>query len=255
MTNGGKFKQKLKSGETVIGLSVIVPSPVLVDVLGYAGMDFCMIDTEHGPLEMETVTNMVIAADGTGVAPIVRVSDNNEKLILRALDIGAAGVQVPQINTVDDAKELIQAAKYSPLGERGLSVFTRAGDYFKDGTPGHTDRQNEETCIIVHIEGKRGLDNLDEILQVDGIDVYFLGPYDISQSLGMPGDVRHPTVEAALQTACEKANKAGKCIGSFAKDLEMGRWLLGLGVRYMLFSVDVTIYLEGCQRIVKELRT
>ena len=254
MTNRGKFKQRLKDGEAVIGISLIVPSPTLVDVLGYAGIDFCMIDTEHGPLEMETATNMVIAADGTGVAPIIRVSDNDEKQILRALDIGAAGVQVPQINTVEDAEEVIKAAKYSPLGERGMSVFTRAGDYFKDGSPGHTDRQNEETCIIVHIEGKRGLDNLGEILKVDGIDVYFLGPYDISQSLGMPGDVRHPTVEAALQTACEKANAAGKCIGSFAKDIEMGRWLMGLGVRYMLYSVDATVYLQACEGIVKDLK-
>ena len=89
MTNGGQFKQKLKAGETVIGLSAIVPSPVLIDVLGHAGMDFCMIDTEHGPLGMESATNMVIAADGTGVAPIIRAADNNEKMILRALDIGA----------------------------------------------------------------------------------------------------------------------------------------------------------------------
>lgn len=254
MTNRGRFKQRLKDGETVIGISLIVPSPTLVDVLGPAGMDFCMIDTEHGPLEMETATNMVIAADGTGIAPIVRVSDNDEKQILRALDIGAAGVQVPQVNTVEDAEEVIRAAKYAPLGERGMSVFTRASDYFKDGSPGHTDRQNEETCVIVHIEGKRGLDNLDDILKVDGIDVYFLGPYDISQSLGMPGDVRNPTVETALQTACEKANQAGKCIGSFAKDIEMGRWLMSLGVRYMLYNVDVTVYLQACEGIVKELK-
>ena len=255
MTNGGQFKQKLKAGETVIGLSAIVPSPVLIDVLGHAGMDFCMIDTEHGPLGMESATNMVIAADGTGVAPIIRAADNNEKMILRALDIGAAGVQVPQINSVDDAQSVIRYAKYVPMGERGLSAFTRAGNYFSGGSPSHTDRQNQDTCIVVHIEGKRGLDNLDQILQVDGIDVYFLGPFDISQSLGMPGDVRHPTVEAALQTACEKAKRAGKCIGSFAKDMDMGRWLLGLGVQYMLYSVDATIYLEACERIVGDLRS
>jgi 4-hydroxy-2-oxoheptanedioate aldolase len=148
----------------------------------------------------------------------------------------------------------VAAAKYAPLGHRGLSVFTRAGDYFKDGTPGHTDRQNQDTVIVVHIEGKQGLDNLDRILEVDGIDVYFLGPYDISQSLGIPGDVRSDRVESELKTACAKARDAGKSVGSFAKDIEMGRWLLDIGIQYLLYSVDVTLYLEACQRVVKDLR-
>ena len=132
-------------------MHVTFPSMTMIDTLGYAGMDFCIIDSEHGPISMETAADMVIAADGTDVAPIIRVGDNDERLILRALDIGSAGVQVPQINDPDDARKLVNSAKYSPIGERGLSIFTRAGDYFKDGAPGHTDRQNEETVVIGHI--------------------------------------------------------------------------------------------------------
>ena len=254
MPDHGRLKKKLADGETVIGTCATVAAPALVDILGQASVDFCMIDTEHGSLDPETVAHLVMVADGAGVAPIVRVGDNDERLILRALDVGATGVQVPQINTVDDARRVIRAAKYAPLGERGLSTFTRAGNYFKDGSPDHTVRQNEETVVIVHIEGKEGLENLEEILAVDGIDVYFLGPYDISQSLGVPGEVRSAPVEQALSAATQKARAAGKAVGSFAKDPEMARWMMGLGVQYMLYGVDTTLYLEACQRFVSALR-
>ena len=165
----------------------------------------------------------------------------------------SAGVQVPQINTVDDARRVIHSAKYSPLGERGLSIFTRAGDYFKHAGENHTDRQNEETTVVVHIEGRRGLDNLDEIMTVDGIDVLFLGPYDISQSLGVPGDVRNPIVETALKDAATRARDRGRAVGSYAKDVEMGKWLIDMGVQYLSINVDATIYMQACERIVKEL--
>ena len=250
----GQLKKRLQAGEVVVGPFVIIPSVPLVDTLGYAGMDFCIIDTEHGPVSQESATDLVIAAQGTGVAPIIRVGDNDERLILRALDIGADGVQVPQINNIDDANKVVHAAKYSPMGERGLSIFTRAGDYFVNQGENHTDRQNAETMVVVHIEGQRGLDNLDEIMTVDGIDVLFLGPYDISQSLGMPGDVRNPKVEDALKAAADKARSQGRAVGSYAKDVEMGKWLIDLGVQYLSINVDATIYMQACEQIAKALK-
>ena len=163
----GELKKRLHSGEVVVGPFTIVPSATMIDALGYAGMDFCILDTEHGPLSMQTVADLVIAAQGTGVAPIVRVGGNEEWPILRALDIGADGVQVPQINEISDARKVVHAAKYAPLGERGVSVFTRAGNYYKDDAVDHPARQNDETMTVVHIEGQKGLDNLDEIMTVD----------------------------------------------------------------------------------------
>ena len=250
----GELKRRLRAGETVIGPFVIIPSVPLVDTLGYSGMDFCIIDTEHGPISQESATDLVIAAQGVGVAPIIRVGDNDERLILRALDIGSEGVQVPQINDIRDAEAVVHAAKYAPLGERGLSIFTRAGNYFKDGGGDHTNRQNDETMTVVHIEGKRGLHNLEVIMTVEGIDVLFLGPYDISQSLGVPGDVRNAVVEAALREATDKARSQGRAVGSYAKDVEMGKWLIDLGIQYISINVDATIYMQACEAIVNDLK-
>ena len=250
----GELKRRLQAGETVIGPFVIIPSVPLVDTLGYSGMDFCIIDTEHGPISQESATDLVIAAQGVGVAPIIRVGDNDERLILRALDIGSEGVQVPQINEIRDAEAVVHAAKYAPIGERGLSIFTRAGNYFKDGGDDHTNRQNDETMTVVHIEGKKGLDNLESIMTVDGIDVLFLGPYDISQSLGVPGDVRNPIVESALREATAKARAQGRAVGSYAKDVEMGKWLIDLGTQYISINVDATIYMQACEAIANELK-
>ena len=250
----GELKRRLQAGETVVGPFVIIPSVPLVDTLGYSGMDFCIIDTEHGPISQESATDLVIAAQGVGVAPIIRVGDNDERLILRALDIGSEGVQVPQINDIRDAEAVVHAAKYAPLGERGLSIFTRAGNYFKDGGGDHTNRQNDETMTVVHIEGKRGLHNLEVIMTVDGIDVLFLGPYDISQSLGVPGDVRNAVVEGALREATDKARSQGRAVGSYAKDVEMGKWLIDLGIQYISINVDATIYMQACEAIVNDLK-
>ena len=123
MSIRGGLKKKLQAGETVVGPFVIIPSVPLMDALGYSGMDFCIIDTEHGPISQESATDLVIAAQGVGVAPIIRVGDNDERLILRALDVGSEGVQVPQINSIPDAEAVVHAAKYAPLGARGLSIF------------------------------------------------------------------------------------------------------------------------------------
>ena len=218
MSNKVSIKKRIKKGEVVVGPFCIVPSGTMIDTLGYSGMDFCILDTEHGPLDMQTITDLILVAKGTGVDPIVRVGENNERLILRALDVGAAGVQVPQINVKQDALNVVNAAKYDPMGHRGLSIFTKAGDYFLNQGENHTDSQNDETMVIVHIEGQKGLNNLDEIMEVDGIDVLFLGPYDISQSLGIPGQVRDKKVADAMKGAAIRGLSNYMLMANAAKD-------------------------------------
>ena len=248
------IKNKLQAGKIVIGPFVIIPSVSMIDTLGYYGMDFCIIDTEHGPISFESANDLVVAARATGVSSIVRVGSKEEWPILRALDIGSDGVQVPQVNTKLDAEMVVEASKYSPLGNRGVSIFTRAGKYFSTEGVNHTEEQNARTMVIVHIEGEEGLNNLDSIMEVNGIDVLFLGPYDISQSLGVPGDVRNPIVEKALKNASDKARKNGRVVGSYAKDVEMAKWLIDQGVQYLSINVDATIYMQACEKIVKDLQ-
>jgi len=254
MADRAALKKRLQAGETVFGPFAIVPSPTLIETLGHAGMDFVIIDTEHGPISIQAAEDLCRAAQGVGVAPIIPVGENHPWLILRALDIGAAGVQVPQITTKEEAEAVVRASKYAPLGQRGLSVFTRAGDY--DGRRGtdYTRQANEETLVIIHIEGVEGVRNLDQVLTVKGLDVIFLGPYDISQSLGIPGQVEDPRVERLLREASRKARDAGMAVGSYAKDVAFAKKLMAMGVQYVSILVDATIYLYACRDIVKQVK-
>ena len=188
-----------------------------------------------------------------GVAGIVRIPSNEPTLAQRALDIGAAGVQVPQIQSKVDAERAVEGAKYSPLGVRGLSYFLRAADYGARQED-FTEQANYETMVIIHIEGKEGVDAIDEVLTVEGIDVIFLGPYDLSQSVGVPGQVNHPKVVELMRTVAEKAHSAGVTLGAFAKDVPRSRKLMELGVRYVMCGVDVGIYLDMWRDRVAALR-
>ncbi|MFH1085487.1 MAG: aldolase/citrate lyase family protein, partial [Chloroflexota bacterium] len=182
-----ELKRKLQRGETVFGPFMCYSGGTFVEIAGMAGFDFVIVDLEHGPISVETAEELCRAAQSAGISPIVRVRKNDGPQIQRALDIGSAGVQVPQIETQADAEATVRAAKYQPYGMRGVSLFTRAGDYTAFGLAGITDRLNAEHMVIVHVEGRRGLENLDQIVTVPHIDVIFLGPYDLSQSFGIPG--------------------------------------------------------------------
>lgn len=247
------LKQSLKAGNPALGPFVNLSSGALVEIAAIAGFDFVIIDTEHGPLDIPAAEDLCRTAQGAGITPIVRVRENDPPQILRALDIGAAGVQVPQICTKADAEAVVQAAKYVPLGMRGVSPYTRAARYFADGGA-IFERLNEEQMIIVHIEGVEGLENLSDIITVEGLDVIFLGPYDLSQSLGIPGQVHDPRVVDRMSEAAEQINAAGLSVGTFADSPETAKKWIDAGVRYVSLSVDTGIYLKGCRDMVQGVR-
>jgi 2-keto-3-deoxy-L-rhamnonate aldolase RhmA len=247
------LKKRLQSGETVLGAFVIVDSPIMLEAAGLAGLDFAILDMEHGPFDLRDVERLIPVAANAGVAPIVRVGQNDEWMILRALDVGASGVQVPQVNCRANAQAVVHSAKYAPLGERGVSTFTRAGRLNTRG-PGYFQEANAETLVVVHIEGVEGVRNLDDILGVEGIDVAFIGPYDLSQSLGIPGQTDDPRVQDAVRECVRKTRAAGKVAGSFAKDLATARRWIDIGIQYVAISVDAGIYREACAGIVRNLK-
>ena len=249
-----QLKRKLLRGEPVLGPFMCYSGPTFVEIAGMAGFDFVIVDMEHGPLSAETAEDLCRAAHSAGLDPIVRVRKNDGPQIQRALDIGSAGVQVPQIETREQAEAVVRGAKYAPLGMRGLSFFTRAGDYAMHGVTGYADRLNEEQIIIIHIEGRRGLENLDEIIAVPHIDGVFLGPYDLSQSFGIPGQINDPRVVKGMEEAVGKIRDAGKAAGTFAGDAETAKRWISLGVQYISLGVDVGIFADGCSKLVRDAR-
>ena len=246
------LRERLRDGDTVVGTLQILDSPMVAEAVGLAGMDFVAFDQEHGPLTAETSLAMAAAAQQGGASPVVRVRTNSAPEIQRALDIGTAGVQVPQVETRADAEAARDAARFGPLGERGLSQYVRAGGY--TGSDDYTDRQNEQTTLIVQVEGREGVENVEEIVAVEGIDCIFLGPYDLSQSLGIPGEVRDSRVEELMEEVCAVAADAGTAVGTFADDTEMARRWAEVGVQYLMIGVPVAHLTWELERIVEELQ-
>ena len=247
------LKEKLNSGKPVIGSFVKITDPAVVEIMGLAGFDFAIIDMEHGPITVETAQNSVRAAELAGISPIIRVTKNEPEDILRCLDIGAEGVEVPQIRNAVDAELMASSAKFHPKGDRGVCRFVRASGYSSIERHKHFQMSNERIVTIAHLEGVEAVKNLDEIMAVDGVDVLFIGPYDLSQSVGVPGEVTHPLVLKQMEEVIRKAKSAGKLVGTFADDISSAKRWMDAGVKYIAISVDVGIFYEACRNIVSKL--
>ncbi|OPY80336.1 MAG: 4-hydroxy-2-oxo-heptane-1,7-dioate aldolase [Syntrophorhabdus sp. PtaU1.Bin058] len=250
------LKDSLKKGKVVYGPWCVIPSPSTINVIAAAGVDFVIIDMEHGPHSFETAEDMIRAAEVEGCTAIVRVAKNDESLILSALDIGAAGVIVPHIESRQDAEEAISYAKYFPVGERGFSPFTRAGGYSLNDVRDHAVKQNGKTMIILLLEGKGGVNNLDDILSIKDIrkkiDVIYIGAYDLSQAIGYPGQVDHPEVRKQLEACIKKIRGKGIAAGGYvAKNDSDIRWMTELGMQFITLMPDCTILFHAFESFYK----
>jgi 4-hydroxy-2-oxoheptanedioate aldolase len=227
------MKAKLKAGEPVFGASVMFPSPQVVEMLGAFGFDWVLLDCEHGALTPDSVEVMAMAAQASGMTAIARPATRSADHILQVLDRGVMGVQVPHVNTAADAREVVEAVKYHPLGRRGLAAGTRAAIYDAHGTMADYVRAaNEATLIAIQLEERAAIENLDELLQVPDVDVFFIGPSDLSQSMGHPGNPRAQPVAEAINRSFERIVAAGRIPGSPAT-ADNVRTVLGQGVRYI----------------------
>ena len=209
-----RMKAQLLAGTPAYGASVMIPSPQLVEMLGHAGFDWVLIDCEHGTISLESVELMVMAAEAAGITPIARPATNSATHILQLMDRGVMGVQVPHVNSADDARRAVRAVKYHPQGDRGLAVGTRSSLYgFSGPMHEYVAAANRETLVCVQLEDAEGIRRADEILQVEGVDVFFIGPSDLSQSMGHPGNAKAPEVHAAITGTLAKIVAAGKVPG------------------------------------------
>jgi 4-hydroxy-2-oxoheptanedioate aldolase len=247
------FREKLAAGGAVYGPFMKALDASFMEITGHAGFDFAILDMEHGPAGFAEMQGLIRGAEIGGLASFVRTPGSSESAIGKALDLGASGVQVPQIQSADEARAVVRAAKYFPRGERGVCRFVRAANY--SSTP-RTDyfAQANEALVILQVEGQKGLDALDGILAVEGFDILFIGPYDLSQSLGVPGDVANPKVVAAIKEITDRARKAGVVTGVFADTFEAAKRWRAAGIQYISYSTDVGIYSEACKNILAAIK-
>ncbi|RYZ49135.1 MAG: aldolase [Sphingobacteriales bacterium] len=236
----------------MIGIFSKTTDSNFVEAAGEAGLDFIILDQEHGLASQEMLHNHSRAAKIAGMKAIVRVKGVDANAIGAALDAGADGVQVPNISTVEQVHAVIQAARFFPLGMRGVCRFVRAAQFGKKDKEQYFSGANQAT-LVLQVEGKEGIEKLDDILKIDGYDVLFIGPYDLSQSLGIPGQVDHPMMLELLDDIAAKAAKAGKKLGTFVDTPKMGRLLSAKGFDYLAYSVDVSIFREACATIISNL--
>lgn len=244
------FRDKLASGP-VLGPFSKTTDPAFAEVLARAGFDYVIIDLEHGPNTIANAHNLIRAVELGGALPIIRTAEGADWQIGAVLDGGAGGVQVPHVSSAAAAREMVEHAKFSPLGGRGVCRYVRAADFSMQEKSDYLQSANE-AILVVQVEGKEGLENLDEIMAVEGVDIVFIGPYDLSQSLGVAGEVDHPSVVAAVEAAVDAGRSRGTVVGTFVDTIEAGRRWAERGVRYISYAVDVGILANASMAAVAE---
>ncbi len=248
-----RTKAKLKAGETVFGCFLRYPDPSLVEMLGYQNWDFLVFDGEHGTIDPRTCENMVRAAELQDVTPIVRVTTNVPSIILRFMDTGAQGLHVPWVNSASEAEGAVRSVKYHPLGIRGLAGVRAAG-YAQAAPLGeYVQQANAETLVVIHIETAQAVKQLPKIVAVDGLDVIFIGPTDLSHSLGVPGQPQHPTVEAAMEQIVEAVSRSNAALGVMVGTAQAARKWRDRGARYIAIGFE-SVLSPAVRHYLREVR-
>lgn len=250
------MKQALKQGKVVFGPMISeIRSPGLAVMFANAGFDFFFLDLEHSCFSIETVTDYVHAARAAGIPMIVRPSTRKaHEAMSRPLDMGASGLLVPQIQSVEEARNVVQWTRYQPVGERGMAL-ERQHTHFAGGDAVQTmARLNEEVLIALQIEHREAIENLEQILAVPGFDVAFVGPSDLSASLGRPGKKGDPEVEKAIQKVIDVSLHCGVIPGIHTGSLEEAKLWIGRGMRMIGFGTDIKLIQQVCKQSVKDLR-
>lgn len=245
------IKEKLQRGDVVIGSFIKAVSPALVEILGMSGMDYVLFDMEHGPVSMERLEDLIRAADAKEICSFVRVAGHEESDILHALDKGPGGILVPMVSNKKTAQQIVNCARYAPLGLRGVDIYSRTARFGYIPKADYFQKANQETLLAVQIEGEEGVDNLEEILSVDGIDIVYIGPYDLSQAMGIPGQIHDEKVKNKVAEITKTAKSKGMVVGVYVDDVETARTYAKLGIQFISISVDVRIFAEACNSLVQ----
>lgn len=257
MFEGNKIKSALRANRVPIGMQCFSGSDALVEIMGYAGFDYVMLDMEHSPLDWGQLQGLVRTASAAGMSPLVRVPDNNSSDIRRALETGAHGVIVPQVQNADDVRAALAAALYPSEGHRGMCPATRASRYSIDDWNSFIAWTKSEITVIPIIENRAALESIEEICAIPGIDIINFGPGDLGQNLGVgAGGMSTAPVQEAFRRVMKAANEHNKAVMTVPfPDLSSKACgeLLAAGVKVLMHTVDELLFMQECRRILADL--
>jgi 4-hydroxy-2-oxoheptanedioate aldolase len=244
----------LQSKNNLIGPFVRIAKPEIVEMLAMAGYDFGVIDIEHGgAVNMNDVYPLILAAENRGLKLIARIPGINETYMKWLLDLGIGGLQIPHIKTKEDARRAVEFSKFHPMGERGLCRFVRAAEFSNIPKEEYISKANSKSIIILQIEGVEGAKNIEEISSVEGIDVIFVGPYDLSQSMGLTGQIWHTDVAKEITRIINLCKKKGIETGVFTDTPEGIKHWSELGVKYLNYRIDTELFLDFAKKSKAEV--
>jgi 2-keto-3-deoxy-L-rhamnonate aldolase RhmA len=249
------LKTKLKDGGLVVGTMISeIRNPNLAYMLAQSRFDFFVIDNEHGSYSPETISDMIAATRGAGISTIVRIPEIRRETILKPLDCGADGLLVPQVNTAHQAKEIITHAKYPPLGNRGTALSRAHSLYGRPKADDYLVEANEATFIAVQAETLEAIENLESIASTPGIDAIFVGPSDLSVSLGIPGQTTHPKELESINKVVQVCQKHNIVPGIHMSDVQTLRAWIEKGMRFVTFSSDVDLLARAAAESISALK-
>ncbi len=247
------FRHALLAGRQQIGLWVSLASAYSAEIVAGSGFDWLLIDTEHSPNEVDNTLLQLQAAAASPVSAVVRPAWNDKVLIKRHLDIGAQSLLIPYVEDEDEAAAAVAAIRYPPRGVRGVAGTTRASRYGR--VKDYTRDAERELCLLVQVETRRGLDRLEAIAKVDGVDGVFIGPADLSAGLGHLGNIPHPEVQAAIQDAVKRIRACGRAAGILATDEASARRYMDWGTTFTAVGLDAMILARETERLAAKFRT
>lgn len=246
------FKRALRAGRPQIGLWSSLASHITVEVIAGAGFDWLLLDMEHSPNEVPMVHAQLQAAASGSAHPIVRPPWNDMVVIKRLLDIGVQSLLIPYVQTVEEARNAVAFTRYPPQGLRGFATGPRANNYGR--ITDYVQTYADELCVLVQIETRLGLDNLEAIAGVDGIDGIFIGPADLAAALGHPGELKHPEVQAAIEDAIKRLVAARKPPGILTGDEQLARRYLELGCLFTAVGSDLALLARGADALAAKFK-
>lgn len=248
------FKRALQTGETQIGAFLGLADAYCAEIMASAGFDWLMIDGEHAPNSVRDVLQQLQAMAPYPVRVVVRNVDHDAARIKQLLDVGVQSLLVPMVESAAEAEALVRAMRYPPHGIRGVgTALARAARW--NGVDGYFQKADQEMCLIVQVESKAGLDALDDILKVEGVDAVFIGPSDLAASLGHLGNPGHPDVKACIETAIAKIAAAGKAPGVFSADPAMAKNYQERGARFIAVGVDTLLLRNAAVKLAATFKS